>query len=334
MQSVRNKIESDARRRLRPAPCTLRPAFTLVELLVVITILSILASMVLFALASSTEAARVAKTKSTINKLNALIMAKYESYKTRRVPVDVKAVAIQKGYPANPRGWARARLDVIRELMRMEMPDGFTDIDDDPITKWNSGAQTMTRPSASQSYLASLKAARTKYGTSVVNQTNLQQAICLYLVITRGCDDPDVMEQFSPDEIATDPSSGMNYFVDGWGRPIYLLRWAPAYISPLQPNPSAPTQHDPFDPMNVDPNQPTYPLYPLIYSAGPDGVFDIAVDLGGTPVRYGTNAVNNDPFTNTGSNNVRIQIGKPDANQDGDDQSIDNITNHDIGENQ
>src|SRR6478752_7722253 len=112
--------------------------FTLVELLVVITILSILASMVLFALASSAEAARVAKTKTTINKLHALIMAKYESYKTRRVPVDVKAVATQRMYTNGPTGWARARLDVIRELMRMEMPDGFTDIDDDPITKWAS----------------------------------------------------------------------------------------------------------------------------------------------------------------------------------------------------
>lgn len=329
---AREEDEGAAPYSLPSTPSPLHRAFTLVELLVVITILAILASMVLFALASSTESARFAKTKSTISKLNALIMAKYESYKTRRVPVDVKAVAIQKGYPANPRGWARARLDVIRELMRLEMPDGFTDIDDDPITKWNSGAQTMTRPSASQSYLAALKAARMKYTPAVVNGTNLQQAICLYLLVTRGCDDPDVMEQFSPDEIATDSACGMNYFVDGWGRPIYLLRWAPAYISPLQPDPSTITQHDPFDPMNVDPNQPTYPLYPLIYSSGPDGVFDIAVDLGGTPVKY--SSVNNDPFTNTGSNNIRIQIGKPDANQDLNDQSIDNITNHDIGENQ
>ena len=335
MSNMESRTQSDRGSGLRPAPCALRPGFTLVELLVVITILSILASMVMFAMASATESARVAKTKSTISKLNALIMAKYESYKTRRVPVDVKAVAMYKVYtPANTRSWARARLDVIRELMRMEMPDGFTDIDDDPITKWTSGTQTMTmtRPAASQSYLAALTAARTKYGTAVVNQTNLQQAICLYMVITHGCDDPDVMEQFSPDEIATDANSGMNYFVDGWGRPIYFLRWAPAYISPLQPDPTTVTQHDPFDPMNVDPNQPTYPLYPLIYSAGPDGVFDIAVDLGGTPVRYST--VNNDPFTNTGANNIRIQIGKGDANQDGDDQSIDNITNHDIGENQ
>ena len=39
----------------------LRSAFTLVELLVVMTVLGILASMVLFALASATESARVAK---------------------------------------------------------------------------------------------------------------------------------------------------------------------------------------------------------------------------------------------------------------------------------
>lgn len=329
---------------LPPTPYPLRRAFTLVELLVVITILAILASMVLFALAASTETARLAKTKSTINKLNALIMAKYESYKTRRVPVDVKAVAAYKSYtPGNPRNWAHARLDVIRELMRMEMPDGFTDIDDDPITKWTSGAQTITmsRPASSQAYQSILKAARNKYGNSAISQTNLQQAMCLYMVITRGCDDPDVMEQFSSDEVVTDSSTGLSYFVDGWGRPIYFLRWAPAYVSPLQPNPSTVTQHDPFDPMNVEPSQyqPTYPLYPLIYSAGQDGVFDTISGPASPPLQY--SKINNDPFY-TGTNSpgynmnptyaVKTKIGLGDADNDLNDQSIDNITNHDIGE--
>jgi hypothetical protein len=298
------------------------------------TIMAVLSSMVLFALSASTESAKSAKTQSTLNKLNAIIMAKYESYRTRRVPVDVKVVAALKSpaYPANPTGWAHARLDVIRELMRMEMPDGFTDIDDDPITK-TSSSQKMTRPAASVVYKAALSAARTKYGASAVNNTNLQQAICLYWIVTKGCDDPDVMEQFQTNEIATDSTTGLNYFVDGWGNPIYFLRWAPAYISPLQPDPTTITQHDPFDPLNVDPNYPsTYPLYPLIYSAGPDGVFDIAVEIGTNPVKY--SAINNDPYTNTGANPVRIQIGKGDADGDGNDQSLDNITNHDIGENQ
>jgi prepilin-type N-terminal cleavage/methylation domain-containing protein len=336
MSNAESKYQSDLGRPRRPAACVPRPAFTLVELLVVITILAILASMVLFALAASTESARVAKTKSTINKLNSLIMAKYESYKTRRVPVDVKLVATKRTYPNGPAGWAHARLDVIRELLRMEMPDGFTDIEDPPITTWNGGQ--MTRPAASQSYLSLLNAAKAR-NLNAVQTTNLQQAMCLYMIVTRGCDDPDVMEQFSSDEVANDSATGLSYFVDGWGRPIYFLRWAPAYVSPLQP--SSTTQHDPFDPMNVEPlkYQPTYPLYPLIYSAGPDGVFDLKAGPAGTPMHY--RDINNDPFY-TGNNiplytmnptyAVKTLIGQGDADGDGNDQSIDNITNHDIGE--
>src|SRR3954471_4669227 len=56
-------------------------AFTLVELLVVMMIMGILASIVLFALAGVQESARYDKTVATINKLNALIMAKYETYR-------------------------------------------------------------------------------------------------------------------------------------------------------------------------------------------------------------------------------------------------------------
>jgi prepilin-type N-terminal cleavage/methylation domain-containing protein len=326
-----------------PFAFRLRPAFTLVELLVVMTIMAVLSSMVLMALSSSTESAKSSKTQSTINKLNSIIMAKYESYRTRRVPVDVKLVAIQKGYPASPTGWAHARLDVIRELMRMEMPDGFTDIDDGPITKWNSNANTMARPAASQTYLAMLTAARNQYGASAVSNTTLQQAMCLYMIVTHGSDDPDVLEQFQTNEIAADTATGLKYFVDGWGRPIYYLRWAPAYISALQPDPTTVTQHDPFDPLNVEPSQyqPTYPLYPLIYSAGQDGVFDIIAGPASPPFQY--SKVNNDPFyngTNQGSlynasptYQFKQKVGAGDADGDGNDQSIDNITNHDIGEN-
>ena len=58
--------------------------------MVVIAIMSVLASLVLFAMAGATESAKAAKTKSTINKLNAVIMAKYESYRTRRLPVNLE----------------------------------------------------------------------------------------------------------------------------------------------------------------------------------------------------------------------------------------------------
>jgi prepilin-type N-terminal cleavage/methylation domain-containing protein len=314
-----------------------RRAFTLVELLVVMTILGLLASMVMFALASAQESARVAKTESTINKINAIIMRKYDSYRTRRVPVDVKAVAAFKSYLNGPPGWARARIDVLHELMRMEMPDSFSDISDGPITKWKTGSTTvtMTRPSASQAYFTTLQSKN----AAALNTTKLQQAMCLYLIVTKGCDDPDVLEEFAPDEIASDDATGLNYFVDGWGSAIYFLRWAPGFVSPLQQSAATATSHDPFDPMGVyktpsdpsksgyDPKFPTGnkpPLFPLIYSPGPDKGYELETAPG---IRYST--INNNPYYCVDTPPT-IGVWK-DENQDGEDNSIDNITNHSLG---
>ena len=47
-------------------------------------------------------------------------MAKYESYRTRRLPVNFS------GLPPNQA--AALRLYAIRDLMRMEMPQGYADV--------------------------------------------------------------------------------------------------------------------------------------------------------------------------------------------------------------
>ena len=66
-----------------------RFAFTLVELLVTITVLAILASLLLGALFAAQDAARAQKTRSTIAKLHGLMMDRWESYRTRRLPIEL-----------------------------------------------------------------------------------------------------------------------------------------------------------------------------------------------------------------------------------------------------
>jgi hypothetical protein len=311
---------------------------------VVITILSILASMVLFALASATESARVAKTKSTINKLNDIIMAKFESYRTRRVPISTAGMS--------PELAAKTRVDGIRELMRMELPERITDITDGPMIFPAGFVPSVTR--AYRSKIASVSSA---------NYTQYETAKCLYLVVRFGCDDPDVMEQFKPDEFTTDSGDGLSYFVDGWGRPINFLRWAPGFSSPLHAwdvnyytsSKTYPASHDSFDPLHIykpasgNPPDPFYnsstaaqqvypPLYPLIYSPGPDGnsgIYDENVNSSNAPIplHYANRTPANNPYApeTDGSGNKTLlgcYIGGNSTD------AIDDITNHDIGESQ
>src|SRR5688572_11711842 len=97
--------------------------FTLVELMVVLIIISILASVVMFAMFNAQEAARAAKTKNVITKLNAAIMQRYQSYTTRRVP-------LSRGPTEANANFRFRRLQAVRDLMRMEMPDRWTDVFD------------------------------------------------------------------------------------------------------------------------------------------------------------------------------------------------------------
>ena len=85
------------------------------------------------------------------------------------------------------------------------------------------------------------------------------------------------MEHFNQSEIGDTDGNGYPEFLDGWGRPIFFLRWAPGCstnhttggvrdgYSDIQSGDPV-KDHDPFDPRGVDTN--AYNLIPLIYSNG------------------------------------------------------------------
>jgi prepilin-type N-terminal cleavage/methylation domain-containing protein len=286
--------------------------FTLVELLVVLIIIAILGSAVMFAMFSAQESARVAKTKSTISKLNALIMQRYESYIHRRVPL-----LRNQNEPIDD---YRARLLItLRELMRMEMPDRHYDIMDDQVTK-------MRRPAVSHSYRRRIKAAINHpefYGN--------QGAECLYLIIACGTEDSDALAHFSQSDIGDTDGDGLAEFLDGWGRPISWLRWPAGFASPRQALDYT-QAFDQFDPFQIQikgtppaKNERAYALYPLIYSGGPDRNTDIWADDASNRLRYASPTVNHNPYI------VRkFKIGTP-VDDDGDGQNFgDNIHNHDL----
>jgi prepilin-type N-terminal cleavage/methylation domain-containing protein len=263
---------------------TVPRGFTLVELLVVIVIMSILSSMVLMAMANTQASARDARTRSTITKLDALISAKWETYQTRRVPL--------KPSGTNRTNTANTRLQAIREMMRMELPDQHIDIS-------TNQSALPARPAVSAAYLK-------RYNNASAKTDVWEGAECLYLIVAYGLHDPDALSQFNEAEIGDFDSDGLPEFLDGWGQPISFIRWAPEYVSPLH-NTDAANHHDPFDPMRQDSS--AYSLYPLIFSAGPDKVLGIKNNRSATNI--------NKPYSDSVGNSLS-------------NESLDNITNHEL----
>lgn len=251
-------------------PSAGRSGFTLIELLITITIIGILSAGVLGALQAARETAKAAKTKATITKLHYIMMARYDSYRTRRVPVSVKGMSPYKA--------SVTKLNVIRDLMRMEMPDRGSDLGGIVVPP-GPGLLTPV-PSVTERYK---RLFQKRDSVSEVASRDMPSAEYLYMIVMSI---PEAAEQFHNTEIGDYDSDGLPEFIDGWGRPIKFLRWPVGFVnaleghSDLHPNApwdtTQPHDSDPFDSLGfVSKSQNAFPLYPLIYSAGPDGHYDI-----------------------------------------------------------
>jgi len=301
-----------------------RNGFTLVELLIVVTIISMMAAMTLGALSSVQEQGREYATKATIAKLNDIIMRRYESYMHRRVPVDLSGCTSSFAV-------AQDRLYAIRDLMRMEMPDRKEDIgvaaSGPPVTLSNistlpivlpNSTKQVPAPSVTPLYRNYIKA-HYKGDTAVASKAAFPAAL-LYMIVSIG--NPEDMEQFTQSEIGDTDNDGLLEFLDGWGRPIYFLRWAPGYsaYSDIQvphpsPTPDDPIgHHDPFDPRRTD--SAAYQLFPLIYSSGAQSEPGLELKDGFSFNTTGGNIFGDSNFSD---------IGKPKNGY-----GVGNITNHHI----
>ena len=148
--------------------------------------------------------------------------------------------------------------------------------------------------------------------------------------------DPVGSGMFSEGEVGDTDGDGLPEFLDGWGRPIRYILWPAGFFrsdsceTDLQVSVNKNDStfvHDPFDSANIEPGTPA--LYPLIYSAGPDAIYDInrGTTQGGEQNTFNYSSPLN-PMTKDGDNRY---IGQPWNDTDGNRNVLhhfDNITNH------
>ena len=216
-------------------------AFTLLEMLVVVAIIGIITSLALGAMYAATERARRTRTETLIRKLHVELMRRWESYETRRLPI-----VMMSGETLDD--FARRELVARRELMRMELPDRYSDIkvlneDTNQFEYFASGPfpgidinTPNNRPPLLQAYLQRLSAAEAVLIASRVDINTPQDAYrelssdnyaaeMLYLTLSIPFDGDDFIGLISEKYIGDTDGDGMPEFIDAWGNPIAWIRW-------------------------------------------------------------------------------------------------------------
>ena len=324
-----------------------RSGFTLVELLIVMLIIAILVLLAWGALAGVAEKAKEDRTRSIVMKLDQLVVQRYDAYRTRPLPIRIAP-------GTNPRAAATFRLNALRELMRMELPDRRTDIINYAVATYpmESTATGMSLAALQRTYYRKTLAAT---GGNLANWTDQHQgAECLYLIVSTMHDgDKNALDFFMPGEIGDIDADGMREIHDGWGNPIEFLRWAPGFrndpgadgawgIAATDDDSNGtlddyselgaagsddvvrltlqrPDLPDPFDPIRLGGG---FALRPLIFSAGADKSYDVNIEGN---LRYILTTPPNNPYYVSAATTQAGMV----LDIDGDGAEwADNITNH------
>jgi type II secretory pathway pseudopilin PulG len=230
-----------------------RWAFTLTELLFVILILAILGGLAASGLAAAFHQARIERTRAIVARLDQLIMEKYNSYRTRPVPIKINPATRPIGEPFvdtaadndltngffdggenfsdqdgdNTRDWGAVefRLLALRELMRLEMPNLKADVVIPPLGSPSN--PIFPRPSLSKHYY---NTANKLPGGIAAWTEQYEGAECLYLIVSAMRDGEDnALDFFTTGEIGDIDGDGMLEFHDAWGNPIEFVRWPCGY---------------------------------------------------------------------------------------------------------
>ena len=267
--------------------------FTLVELLVVMIIIATMSGMVVAAVQGVSTTIKESRTRSIINAIDNVIQEQYESFKYRPLPVEIPDLFNPTNLGTNDVGFevlaseaARARLIMIRDLQRMEMPDRLADIRSAPVAiraacnpvivatgpvppagtiigtrdtpnsrrtypvNWYDSSASFTN--GGDNVPGKLASYRTRIAPSFsfTSQQALenQGAECLYIIMANAyVAGTPAIDAIPNSNIADTDGDGLLEILDGWGQPLGFIRWPIAYDGPNQAlNTATPDDFDLF----------------------------------------------------------------------------------------
>ena len=228
--------------------------FTLIELLVVIAILAAVSGMFVLAYRGAQQESNLQKTRGTIQKINEVINSRMQEYESYPVPLGISATASPAAGGSKPALIDRARLLMLRDIIRTEMPDHpddlkatryWTNISNPPVVirpvqtgLFDGGFPVLvprtnilpvgltSRASALYSRLASTISVLVDEPWDKTNSN----AELLYLIVEASeLDGSSAIELFGSSEIGDTDNDGLNEFLDAYGNPIRWIRWPSGY---------------------------------------------------------------------------------------------------------
>ncbi len=264
--------------------------------------------------------AEAGMTRVTISKIHQVLASRWEEYLTAPLPLKIPDRAFQRDSSGNQavssREMTRLRILALREFIRLDLPERAGDIFGPyglppvviGLNEANSVAQqayqmasnptSWNRPEFPPPSITYTIRDRVSSVSGWASEND--NAELLFLIVQNTfLDGAGAMDLFKKTEIGDTDGDGLNEFIDAWGNPIRFIRWPAGYrdgnifqvgadfdmngqvnldaLDPLLGD----WGHDPLF-ANSD-LKPGAGLFPLVISAGPDGLFGTRFDINGLP---------------------------------------------------
>lgn len=222
-------------------------AFTLIEILIVLTIVSIIAAALGVTINNMMTSAREAQTIATLRKIDGLIIERqqglqraFEGRDFRRY-VKTTRERLIKGDPERgiPQLYglsanaveAIARKDFTREFF----PQRFIEMSDFRSTTGIVADRIPDRIQFDEIYGSAVTWTGANFKSPVNHDPITESSELLYFAITRmevfGTP-PVAVDDFSTREVADTDNDGLPEFIDGWGNPLRFYRWPTRLFKP------------------------------------------------------------------------------------------------------